>query len=186
MMGKFGLGSMNGNEILFADFCAEHNFVIGGTLFQHKPVHIYTWGSRDGRTRNQIDQIAVSRKWTASIQDLRTRRGADVGGDHKLLVMKFKLSLKVKPKVQLKKMLNVGKLKREEVKEEFKVKLQNRFEVWEDMGVHDVNSHWNEIKDVMIDVGEQVLGKQRQKKKEWLSDESWGPIEERKAIARSL
>jgi exonuclease III len=37
-MGKHGLGTMNVTGQLFANFCANYNLVIGGTIFQHKNV----------------------------------------------------------------------------------------------------------------------------------------------------
>ena len=136
---RIGLGLMNKNCMLFADFCVEHELVIGGTQFQHKPVHTYTWQSLDGRTRSQVDHTAVSWKWAASLQDVRMKRGADVGSDHKLVVMKVKLSLKAKPKIEVRK--NVGMLKRSEIAKELKLKLYNSYEVLEDTEVEDVNSY---------------------------------------------
>ena len=38
----------------------------------------------------------------------------------------------------------------------------------------------------MKDVGEDVLGRQKGKKKEWLSNESWKLTEEKKAINKRL
>ena len=185
-MGKFGLGNMNENGLLFAEFCEEHELVIGGTMFQHKEVHRYTWESPDGLTRNQIDHIAVCRRWAASLQDVRTRRGADVGSDHMLVVAKVKLSLRKKPKVVMRKKLNVEKFKVQEVVEEFRVRLSNRFEVLEGLEIEDVDSYWSEVKDALKDTGEQVLGNRMKKKKEWLTNETWRLIDERKEISKRL
>ena len=38
VMGRHGLGEMNENGELFANRCANHNLVIGGTVFPHKNV----------------------------------------------------------------------------------------------------------------------------------------------------
>jgi hypothetical protein len=74
-MGSQGAGNINENGELFCDFCATNGLVIGGTLFQHKTVHKVTWSSPDGRTENQIDHVAISRKWRSSLQDVRVRGG---------------------------------------------------------------------------------------------------------------
>ena len=71
-MGRFRLGKMNENGLLLADFCQENGLVIGGTLFRHKEVHVYTWESPGGRARNQIDHVLVRGKWINSVQDVRT------------------------------------------------------------------------------------------------------------------
>ncbi|XP_014774830.1 craniofacial development protein 2-like [Octopus bimaculoides] len=59
IMGKHGLGSMNANGQLFANFCANNKLVIGGTLFPHKDFHKATWISPDLKTQNQIDHICL-------------------------------------------------------------------------------------------------------------------------------
>ena len=41
-MGTYGLVQMNGNGLLFTDFCQENGLVIGGMLFRHKEIHSYT------------------------------------------------------------------------------------------------------------------------------------------------
>ena len=48
VMGKHGIGTMNENGELFANFCANYNLVIGGTIFLHKNVisphgYLQTW-----------------------------------------------------------------------------------------------------------------------------------------------
>ena len=80
------------------DFCGNNNFVI---LFAHKEVHKFTWISP-----NQRD------KWRRSLQDVRFRRGGDVGSNHHLVVAHIKLKLKrtVTP-IRLLKWFDVSKLK---------------------------------------------------------------------------
>ena len=47
-MGKHGVGSMNENGELFADFSVLNNLVIGGSIFPHKRHHKSAWISPDG------------------------------------------------------------------------------------------------------------------------------------------
>ncbi|CAG2254452.1 Craniofacial development protein 2 [Mytilus edulis] len=61
-MGPNGIGEMNENGEIFADFCAVNSLVIGGTLFPHKNCHKVTWVSPNGVTENQIDHIALSQR----------------------------------------------------------------------------------------------------------------------------
>jgi endonuclease/exonuclease/phosphatase family metal-dependent hydrolase len=89
IMGKHGFGERNENGELFVNLCASQDLVIGGTLFPHKECHKVTRVSPDHRTENQVDHVAVSRKWRRSLQDVRNKRGADVGTDHHLVVARF-------------------------------------------------------------------------------------------------
>ena len=43
IMGKHGLGTMNENGELFADFCTFNDLVIDGSVFPHKTMHKATW-----------------------------------------------------------------------------------------------------------------------------------------------
>ena len=76
-------------------FCGLNNFVIGGNLFAHKVLHKLTWISSNQRDKNQIiDHLLISGKWRRPLQDVRARRGVDVGSDHHLVVEHIKLELK--------------------------------------------------------------------------------------------
>ena len=75
------------------EFCQENALVIATTLFQqHK--RLYTWTSPDGQHKNQTDYILFSQRWRRSIQSAKTRRGANCGSDHELLIAKFRLKVK--------------------------------------------------------------------------------------------
>jgi hypothetical protein len=60
-MGQEGVGNINENGELFADFCAQNDLVIEGTIYSHKTIHKTTWTSPDAQTKNQIDHITVGR-----------------------------------------------------------------------------------------------------------------------------
>ena len=79
IMGQQGLGCMNENGELFADFCLSNDLVIAGTIFPHRRKHKATWVSPDSVTENQIDHVCISRKFRRSLQDVRVKRGADAG-----------------------------------------------------------------------------------------------------------
>ena len=67
--------------------------VIAHTLFQQHKRRLYTWTSPDGQHQNQIYYILCSQRWRSSIQSAKTRRGADCGSDHEVLIAKFRLKL---------------------------------------------------------------------------------------------
>ena len=77
VMGKFGVGVMNGNGERLRDFCNANGFIITGTIFPYKDIHKLTWRSPDGRTVNQIDRVLVNGNIRASISD--TGKAAGVG-----------------------------------------------------------------------------------------------------------
>ena len=101
-----GIGTMNENGELFADFWGLNSTMIRGTIFTHKDIHKYTWISPDRKTKNQIDH-AINKKWRTSLLDVRAAyRGADVGSDYMLVVSTIRLKLKRAVKPSQRKRLN--------------------------------------------------------------------------------
>ena len=94
VMGKFGLGVQNEAGQMLTEFCQENSLVTANTLFQQHKRRLYTWTSSDGQYLNQIAYILCSQRWRSYIQSAKTKRGADCGWDHELLIVKFRLKLK--------------------------------------------------------------------------------------------
>jgi len=179
VMGRHGEGEMNNNGERFVNFCEENRMVIGGSVFQHKKIHKLTWTSPDGRTQTQIDHIAINTKWRRSMRDVRVKRHADAGSDHNLLIAEVALKLKkVKLGEKRKTRLDSGRLQDPETRKSFHLELQNRFSALEakaDISMTDFNM-------VMREAGEKVLGHKKRPKEEWISQDTWAKISERKKI----
>ncbi|KAK2704151.1 hypothetical protein QYM36_017593 [Artemia franciscana] len=73
-----GLGDRNENGAVLMEVASTNNLLIGGTQLRHKNIHMCAWTSPDGKTRNQIDQFLIKRKWRSNLQALKTLRGADL------------------------------------------------------------------------------------------------------------
>ena len=65
--GKFGLGIRNEAGQRLTEFCQEKTLVIANTLFQQHKRRLYTWTSKDGHHRNQIDYMLCSQRRRSSI-----------------------------------------------------------------------------------------------------------------------
>jgi len=171
IMGRHGLGCLNENGERFADLCAFNDLVIGGSIFPHKTIHKATWISPDGRSSNQINHIAIGRKWR-SLTDVRVKRGADVASDHHLLLGIIKVKLRASqdctctPHYKY----NIQNLKSKTTAETFSCSVKNRYSALEFVG-EDVDSHWTALKHTWQKSCDEVLGKRRKSQKEWLSAE---------------
>jgi hypothetical protein len=121
-MGRHGLGTRNENGETFIDLCVNYNLVVGGSLFPHKDIHKATWVAPNLRTFNQIDHVAISRKWRRSLLDVLSYRGADVASNHHLVVAQLRLKLAANKlsgqRVTLKK-FNIEKFNHGETMEKF-------------------------------------------------------------------
>ncbi len=177
--------SSNDNGTRMLDFCALHQLTIGGTLFQHKDIHKGTWRSPNGRTVTQIDHICVSSKWSHSLLDVKTCRGADIGSDHYLVRGKLRIKLLAVEKMQAstRSIPAIEHLRDQTKVEEYNILLQNRFsclpheESLEDM--------WNGFRDTVSDVSMEVLGQRpRKRRQQHLSHETKDLLAQRGAVKR--
>lgn len=182
VMGKFGTGERNNNGDMLVEFCGCFDLMIGGTMFQHKKCHKVTWVSPDNKTQNQIDHICINKQFRKILEDVRNRRGADVGSDHHLvtaaLQLKFK-RYKIK-RERTRQKFDTRLLANPETKEKFRSCLQN-FK-------HSSNHHetidefWTDFKTATTEFCESELEQQNQSRKDWMSNETWQMIENRRQI----
>ena len=196
VMGKHRYGRMNDNGERLVDFCGINNLAIGGSLFPHKDIHKITWISPNGRDRSQIDYLMINGKWKRSLQDVRVRRGADVGSDHHPVTAMVKLKLQcLCQTAKCQKRFDVAKLKNPVQRQLFSVKLRNRFDALA-MANDDANNHggeqqwaeasvddyWVNIVRIYHDACTTTLGFKQKTNKEWLSENTWNAINESKKV----
>ncbi|VDO51298.1 unnamed protein product [Schistosoma margrebowiei] len=125
----------NENGERFANLCVFNKFVISGTIFPHKRIHKATWISPEHTTENQMDHICINKKFRRTMEDVRTKRAADIASDHHLVVANLKLKLKknwTTGQTVLQR-FNTAFLQDTDKLEEFKIALNNRFQVLQDL-----------------------------------------------------
>ena len=90
-------------------FAISKDFNIRNITLPHKDIHKETWYLSDGRTANQIDHVLISNRFRSAITDIRALRAPDIGSDHKLLKINFKVKLRVKneKKYEKRKIVNI-------------------------------------------------------------------------------
>ncbi|KAK2703178.1 hypothetical protein QYM36_018319 [Artemia franciscana] len=59
VMGQRGLGTITKNGAPLFSFTKGNDLLISGELFQHKDINTYTWTSRKGIVKNQIDHFLI-------------------------------------------------------------------------------------------------------------------------------
>lgn len=103
------------------------NMVISSTILSHKYIYKQTWVSLDGRTRNQIDHVAVDGRIKRCIMDVRSMRGSSGISNHFIVKTKvrFRLSIKWKEGKAPVKKLSIEQLKNSQITEQYKNKLND-------------------------------------------------------------
>lgn len=189
VMGTQGIGEMNENGEMFTNFCAHNELVIGGSMFQHKDIHKVTWISPDGKVKNQIDHIAIKRKWKHSLLDVRAMRGADVYTDHNLMRAKLQIKLvrNMEYKQGYRERYNVQWLREDgTIATKYTTELRKKLGQMESNQENSIEDIWKKCKEIFKDTAKQTIGIQQVKQKLWISKSTWDKIEERKQIKKEI
>jgi endonuclease/exonuclease/phosphatase family metal-dependent hydrolase len=86
----------NDNRMKMIQFAISKGLNVRSTTFLHKDIHKETWYSADSRTAKQIGHVLISNRFRSTKTDIRALRGPDIGSDHNLLKINFKVKLRVK------------------------------------------------------------------------------------------
>ena len=91
-------GDTNERGLRLLEFATFNDLVLANTFGHHKASRRWTWHSPNGQHHNQTEYILVRKRHQSGVNSARTRNfpGADIGSDHDLLMMTFRLRLKKK------------------------------------------------------------------------------------------
>ena len=136
---------------------------------------------------------------------MRVKRGATIGSDHHLVVASLEIKLAArKPFIGTRRTFDVMKARDPDTRQAFKIELQNLFksrfvQEEEEEEVRNVNGdggeqaqdininvQWEKIKKILVDTCGSVLGRVKRARKEWLSDETYRKIEDRRKAKQIL
>lgn len=126
-----------------------------------------------------------------SLQDVRVKRGADVGSDHHLVTANIKLKLmKVAPKSIIRR-IDTGKIKVNKVRQDFRLEFKNIFQVLQYYGDENwevVDEQWSKICKLFSEASRKTSGFLRQVRihKDWITTDTWKIIDKRKVLKAKL
>ena len=166
-------------------FAISNGLIVRSTMFPHKDINKETWYSADSK---QIEHVLISNRFRRAITDTRALRGPDIGSDHNLLKINFKVKLSVKTgnKCNEKKMVNT--FQNPKWKKEYAIEINNKFETLENLDDEDsndnnINAKWENIKTIIKETKQQLKEKDEGTetfKNKWYDKECKFAIEEMK------
>uniref|UniRef100_A0A8D9E7Z9 Craniofacial development protein 2 n=1 Tax=Cacopsylla melanoneura TaxID=428564 RepID=A0A8D9E7Z9_9HEMI len=173
----------NDNGGRFINFALGNNIIIASTKFEHKNIHKGTWVAPNGTTVNQIDHIAIQKRFINSIKDVRTYRGADCDSDHFMVVARMNIKLKKMNRGNHKKMnFCVSNFNDMGTRERYVTAIETRIAQEPTEEVQgSVNENWKDIREAIHEVSRSTLNKRRKKNKCWFNEACTAKVEERKA-----
>ena len=166
----------NDRGLKLLDFATYNNLVLANTLGNHKPSRRWIWHSPDGTHHNQVGYILVKKRFRSGIKTARTRTfpGADVGSDHDMVMMTVQTRLKNsrqpnQPRIRF----DLEKLNDPSVMSAFQATIGGRFAPLATLvdEAADLDSKVTHFNKAVTDTAAELLGKQRRKRKPWVTPE---------------
>jgi len=152
--------------------CLKHQLALANTMFKQHPRQLYTSTSPDGNKRNQTGYISIAERLKTSLTNCCMYPGTDCDTDHQLLVAMLKVRLAKRQRQNSIPPLNLEELK-EEKAVQFAAEMTQNEVTPEDL--------WKRSKTVLREVaGEMIRSVKSQKKKKWISDETYAAIREKR------
>ena len=133
----------------------------------------------------------VKRRYRNCVKDCRTYPGADINSDHSLLISKLNIRLKKTEKKKIKDQLDLEMLKQENIQQKYAVEVVNRFNMLsneeieqnEDSDEVMIDKKWSYFKESIHKATKECVKKKEMKKhKEWMTEEIFNMMKERKMV----
>ena len=165
--GKHGEEVENDSGRRLLNFCGENDLRIMNTLFEHKNIHKFTWRCPGRVLQSIIDYFLVRGDMKRTVNDVRVIRGAEIGSDHHLVVMKVKLTKRPHKRREVKQgeyrrqYLKRWKLKEEGVRWIFSVRLERKLDRAKHWKSSNVEEAWGKFKKNIMETAAEVCGMQR-------------------------
>ena len=158
--------STNDRGLRLLEFAAVNSLTVANTLGKHKISRKMTCYSPDNKYHNQIDYIMVPKRFRAGVNIAHTRTfpGADIGSDHDLVMMTFRVRLKTINKPKFTRLwFNLDKLKDPAVKEESPAMIGGKFAPLTVLGEKSINlkETVETFNTAIIETAKEILGKQK-------------------------
>lgn len=176
------------NGMKMINFAAMRDMVVSSTYFPHPRIHLETWVSNDGVTKNQIDHVLCDTRHATSILDVRTMRGANVDSDHHLVRarVRCRISSKRQTNRNQQRQFNTDALLIPATAERYSSELTEKLRMLPEEA--DIDAHWKQCASVVISTATEILGmKQPPRQCGWRDDEYDRAVAEKKnAYQKSL
>ena len=159
----------NERGLRLLEFASYNNLKVANTSGLHKPSRCWTWHSPGEDYHNQIDYITVKRRFQSSMNIAKTRSfpGVDIGSNHELVMMTFRLRLQgVKNQGSIRIRFSLEKLKDPNIADFFRATIGGKFAPLLALEYPDTEIYIliNSFNTTLTETANNILGKHRPEK----------------------
>ena len=165
----------NEGGLKLQEFVSYNILKVVNTFGPHKPSRRWTWHSPGGDYHNQINYVMVKQRFQSSLNIAKTRSfpGADIGSDHELVMMTFRLRLqRMKNQGNVRIRFSREKLKEPNIADIFRATIGVKFVPFLALENQDteIDALINSFNTAVTETANNTLGKHRPAKKPWVTD----------------
>ena len=185
VIGRHGEEVRNEGGEQLLRFCAVNEMLVANSLYQHKEIHKYTWVCPGRGLKSIIDYFLVRRDSRTRVKDVKVVRGAEIGSDHYLVLLKMSEKSMVERSRAVSKNVRIrtDRLKDKRVRLEFKIRLQQKMNTTghREESMEEV---WTKFKEGVLSAAVEVCGVRQQKgqrkRTRWWNDEVKKAVKKKK------
>ena len=147
VIGKQGEDVENDSGRRLLSFSAENGFKILNTFYEHKKIHKYTWKCPERGLKSIIDYFLVRNEMKRNMNNVKVVRGAEIGSDHHLVLMKVRLHRRVHArKVEECSRLSTERFATKEDRMAYRIRLRLKLNGAKWVNGGDVEKSWKEFR----------------------------------------
>ena len=138
---------------------AENGFKVLNTFYDHADIHKYTWKCPGRGLKSIIDYFLVRNEMKRNVNNVKVVRGAEIGSDHHLVLMKVRLYGRVYArKVEEHSRLSTERLATKEGKMVYQIRLRLKLNGAKWVNGSDVEKSWEEFRSEVMETAEVCVG----------------------------
>lgn len=185
-MGRFGTeGVINQNGKRMIHFCITNDLRIGNTFYNHGEEPQYTYESEDGGNKSLVDYITFNNSLELMVKDIWVEDQAELGTDHKLVIVEVEDGLKQEKASKEFSQINVHRLRSMEVRRRYQEEIERRLsQKTQESQAYQLDEMWRIFKEITISTAKKICGVRRfnehRKSTKWWNDRVKGKIREKK------
>ena len=184
------LAAFNSASVLL-EFTSYNNLKLVNTPSPHKSSRHWTWPSWRGDYHNHIDYIMVKQHFQSSVNIAKTGSfpGVDIGSDHELVMMAFRLCLqRVKNQGSIRIRFSLETLNVPNMEDIFRATIGRKFAPLLALENQDIkiDSLINSFSTAVTETANNILSKHQPAKKPWVTDctlklcDKWRELKQKK------
>lgn len=184
-MGTYGEETINRNGAKMIEFCRRNDLIIGNTMWYQKLEDKYSFVAEERNAKSLIDYIVYTQNMSRTVRRVETRREAEVGTNHRLVVAKLGIEMDNRDETPEYTSLAIHRLNDRENRDMYRRVTDEEFKRREEEEKEwTLEERWKTFRETVLTTAENICGKRKfskyRKRTKWWNEEIRRMVKEKK------